>query len=306
MNDRRKDSIPPRSHLLFADSGRVTRELACRILGEEFEVSIAMDIDQAWRALVEDPAIKVLFLGIEDQKGVVELVKRVRASDDLRIRETPIVQVTDSDLDDDSRQVALAAGVTDFIDKPFQPSVLLARARSISAHSAGRQRLAEQHHGHSLDSETGLGNRRYFFERLGQTLSFGRRSGQSTSLLHVHFEGLTDNLKRLGSHFRQKRMTKVGHVLSSAVRREGTAYRTGPEHFCFILPGTDPTGARVVCQRLEPLLDGIGMLRGDGILAVVGHLTIQHLELGNDRSVEDCLREVREGLAPMIAGSFKS
>ena len=90
-----------------------------------------------------------------------------------------------------------------------------------------------------------------------------------------------------------------------AVRREDTAYRTGPEHFCFILPGTDPTGARVVCQRLEPLLDGIGMLRGDGILAVVGHLTIQHLELGNDRSVEDCLREVREGLATDDCGKFQ-
>ena len=116
MNDRRKDSIPPRSHLLFADSGRVTRELACRILGEEFEVSIAMDIDQAWRALVEDPAIKVLFLGIEDQKGVVELVKRVLRLGRLRILgDADRSMVTDSDLDDDSRQVALAAGADRFL-----------------------------------------------------------------------------------------------------------------------------------------------------------------------------------------------
>lgn len=302
MNDRRKDSPPTRAHLVFADSSKATRDLARRILGEEFEVSMVNGADQAWRALVDEPATRVLFLGHDDPNAVVEVVKRVRASTDARIRETPIVQMMAAGVDDEVRQLSLDAGVTDFLDKPFHPSILLARARSTVAHSAGRQ--AERGSSHSLDQETGLGNRRYFFERLGQALSFARRSGQSISLVHVHFDGLNDSLKRLGNHFRQTRMTKLGQTLSGAVRREDTAYRTGAEHFCFILPGTDPRGANVVCERLEPLLDGIGMLKGDGILAVAGQLTVQHLEAGNDKSVEDCLREVRETMAPMSFGGI--
>ncbi|NBD94961.1 MAG: diguanylate cyclase [Gammaproteobacteria bacterium] len=274
--------------------------MAREILGSEFEVTTVETVAEAWRALIEDAAVRVLFLGDEDHDTVIELVERVRASDDARVQATPIVQVTATGVHDKARQVALASGVTDFIDKPFEPSVLLARARSTSTHSSARQRLAEQRRSHDRDTETGLGNRRYFFERLGQTLSFARRSGQPTSLVHLHFEGLTENLARLGRHFRETRMTKVGQTLAASVRREDTAYRTGPEHFCFILPGTGADGAKTVCARLEPSLDGIGMLRGDGILAVVASLEVQEFRPGEETSVDDCLREARESMAPMI------
>ena len=305
-NHRRDDKSPSRPHLVFADGEKATRDLARQVLDAEFKVTVIETAEQAWRALVEDSAVRVLFLGVDAQDTVVELVERVRASSDARVRATPIVQVTATGVNDEARQVALSAGVTDFIDKPFQPSILLARARSTSTHSTARQRLAEQRRSHDRDGETGLGNRRYFFERLGQTLSFARRSGQSTSLVHLHFEGLTDSLKSLGKHFRETRMTKVGQTLAGSVRREDTAYRTGPEHFCFILPGTGTSGAATVCERLEPRLDGIGMLRGDGILAVVAHLRVQHLELGDDKSVDDCLREVRASMAPMVFSGLQS
>jgi len=303
QNRRSDDQGPGRPHLVFADGERATRSLARQILGAEFELTLVETAEQAWRALIEDPAVRVLFLGVESQEKAFELAERVRASSDARVKATPIVQMTASGVNDDSRKLALAAGITDFIDKPFQPSVLLARARSTSTHSTARQRLAEQRRGHDRDVETGLGNRRYFFERLGQTLSFARRTGQPTSIVHVHFAGLTASLDRLGSHFRQTRMTKIGQTLAGAVRREDTAYRTGPELFCFILPGTGADGARTMCARLEPILDGIGMLRGDGILAVAARLEVQAFRLGDDVSVDDCLREARKTMVPMTFSS---
>lgn len=302
---RRDDKDPTRPHLVFADGHKPSRDMAREILGAEFEVTVLETPEQAWRALIEDSAVRVLFLGDEDQDTVMAMVERVRASTDARVQATPIVQVTATGVNDEARKAALAAGVTDFIDKPFERSVLLARARSTSTHSTSRQRLAEQRRNHDRDTETGLGNRRYFFERLGQTLSFARRSGQATSLLHLHFEGLTDSLGRLGKHFRQTRMTKVGQTLAGSVRREDTAYRTGPEHFCFILPGTGKVGAATVCERLEPSLDGIGMLRGDGILAVVANLKVQEFRPGEESSVDDCLREARETMAPMVFGGSR-
>ena len=73
-------------------------------------------------------------------------------------------------------------------------------------------------------------------------------------------------------------MTKGGHVaVRDAVRREGHRL-TAPEvsgALLLILPGTDPyrcpVGLPVVSRTVYwTVLD---MLRGDGILAVVGHLT---------------------------------
>lgn len=308
-NQPNEEKTPKRPHLIFADPATATRALARETLGAEFDLTLVETAEQAWRTLIEDSAVRVVFLGVDAQDAIVEFVERVRASSDARVQATPIVQVTATGVNDQVRKAALSAGVTDFIDKPFQPSILLARARSTATHSAARQRLAEQRRRHDRDIETGLGNRRYFFERLGQSLSFARRSAQPTSLVHLHFESLEQSLERLGKHFRQSRMSKVGQTLAGAVRREDTAYRTGPELFGFILPGTGAVGAKKVCERLEPSLDGIGMLRGDGILAVVASMKVQEFRLGGDSelTVDDCLREARETMAPMIfSGSGSS
>ncbi len=281
------------------------RRSAVRILGREFDVSLAVDMEGAWARLLEDPLIQVVFSDLVDKQGQEDLtlLERTRSSASRRVRETPVVVIIDDDDSDQHRENALAAGATDFIDKPFRPAELLARARAHATHADAVRRLRLLKSGNNSDQYTGLGNRRYFFERLAQALSFARRHKQALSLVHVHIDGLARALAELPDSQSSQRLAELGRALSRAVRREDTVYRTGPETFSFILPGTSAEGADVVRYRLIPELDTLGLLDGRTGLEVNSRFDVQAPELGPDESVVECLRRVRRDMGAVLVDS---
>src|SRR5262245_25307157 len=66
--------------------------------------------------------LMILDLNMPDMHGL-EVLKFVRSHD--RYRATPILVLT-TKYDSDSRNTAMTAGATDYLTKPFEPSVLLA------------------------------------------------------------------------------------------------------------------------------------------------------------------------------------
>lgn len=302
MDKPRAQSQAPRPRLLFVDSSRLMRKAADRILGEEFRVFLAEDTEQAWVTLLDDPLIQVIFFdqqtdGKESGPGLLE---RVRTSESRRVRETPIVLLTENADSEERRTALLQRGATDFIDKPFRPTELVARARAHATTSNAVERLRRLQKRHNKCIETGLGNRRYFFERLAQSLSFARRHHQALSLVHIHMDGLTRALERLDSGKRKRQMTSLGRVLLRAVRHEDTVYRTGPETFSFILPGTSEPGAEAVRCRLIPELEGMGLLKSRKPLDVESRFIVQSPDFGEEESLIQCLRRIREGMGAML------
>ncbi len=277
------------------------RRSADRILGGEFRVILAEDSEQAWIALMDDPLIQVVFHDLSGPGEVSDfsLLERIRQSDNRRIRETPVVVLTDDDDSEEHRAEALNIGATDFIDKPFRPSELIARARAHATTSDAAQRLRLMQRRHNKDGDTNLGNRRYFFERLAQALSFAKRQQQNLSLVHVHLKGLVDALDSEPSTVRRQRLETLGRILARAVRHEDTVYRTGPEAFSFILPGTSADGAEAVRCRIIPELDSIGMLDRDDS-NIVTRFIVQTPVLEDGESMADCLRRIREGMGPLL------
>jgi len=276
------------------------RRAADRILGGEFRVLLAEDSEQGWIALLDDPLIQVVFhdLSGPGEGSDFSLLQRIRQSDNRRIRETPVVVLTDDDDSEEHRSEALDSGATDFIDKPFRPSELIARARAHATTSDAAQRLRLMQRRHNKDGDTNLGNRRYFFERLAQALSFAQRQQQSLSLVHVHLEGLINALDAEPEASKQRLIT-LGKILARAVRHEDTVYRTGPETFSFILPGTNEAGAEAVRCRIAPELDAIGML-GDKAGGIVSHFIVQTPKIEEEESLVECLRRIREGMGPLL------
>ncbi len=305
MDRREKKSgngTVPRARLLFVDHSQLMRKAADRILGDEFRVLLAEDTQTAWIILQDDPLIQVVFYdqdSSEDSDGL-ELLKRIRSCESRRVRSTPVVIITDDDDSEAFRQTALNAGATDFIDKPFRPSELLARARAHASTTEAVQRLRLMQRRQNKDGETGLGNRRYFFERLAQALSFTRRHHQPLSLVHIHLDGLSSSLKQQDALYRKIRLAKLGRMLHRAIRQEDTVYRTGPETFSFILPGTNEAGAEAVRCRLVPELDAMGMLSADKELGVTARFIVQSPRIEEDESVLEALRRIREGMGTLL------
>ncbi len=296
------DGKLPRARLLFVDRSRLMRKAADRILGDEFRVLLAEDAQTAWVILQDDPLIQVVFYDqvISEGNDDLELLKRIRSSESRRVRATPVVIITDDDDSEAHRQRALSAGATDFIDKPFRPSELLARARAHASTAEAIQRLRLLQRRQNKDGETGLGNRRYFFERLAQALSFARRQHQVLSLVHIHLDGLNKALKTRDPLFRKARMARLGRMLHRAIRQEDTVYRTGPETFSFILPGTNEAGAEAVRCRLVPELDGMGMLTDRGELQIKARFIVQSPRIEDDEGVLEALRRIRVGMGTLL------
>lgn len=295
MNQNDQENAP-RPRLLFVEGSRLMRRSIDRILGQEFRVLTVETVEESWAILVEDPLIQVVFydLDSESTEGQLGLLERIRQSADRRVKDTPVVLVTDDDMGDPERQQALERGFSDFIDKPFRPSELLARARAHATASEARQRLGLLQKHQNKDEETGLGNRRYFFERLAQALSFARRHRQALSLVHIHLDGLRQFLQNLSDDERPKRLRAIGAAFERGIRHEDTVYRSATESFSFILPGTDADGAETVRCRMIPELAPLGLFIRDSELAIEPRFVVQEPAVNPDESLVDALRRIRE------------
>jgi two-component system chemotaxis response regulator CheY len=80
-------------------------------------------------------ALIVLDLNMPDMHGV-DVLKFLRRHESSR--EVPVVVLTTRG-DEGSREIALAAGATEYLTKPFLPDVLLTSARGLLAPSTARQ-----------------------------------------------------------------------------------------------------------------------------------------------------------------------
>src|SRR5256885_6967375 len=106
-------------HVLVADDSRVIRKAVTKILGNDFELVEADDGEAAWQQIERDQRIEVLMTDIEMPKlDGYGLICRVRAADESRLRDLPIIVITGAE-DETTRERAYACGATDFITKPI-------------------------------------------------------------------------------------------------------------------------------------------------------------------------------------------
>jgi CheY-like chemotaxis protein len=112
---------------MVVDDSRTVRAALNQILRNDYEVIQAVDGEECWEMLVDNPGVSMLISDIMmprlDGYG---LICRIRASDNAAIRELPIVVITSSE-DEITRERAHACGANDFIIKPVESSDLLER-----------------------------------------------------------------------------------------------------------------------------------------------------------------------------------
>lgn len=289
------DHKPARPRVLFVDDSRLMRACATRILGQDFDLLLAESAEQAWELLETDREIQAVFsdLFMTGRSGL-DLLQQMRSSDRRELADMPMVLITGEEDGEKRRRHALGLGATDFISKPFQASELLARARAYarSGESTRRLRLLEQ--AHHVDTETGLGNRRYLEERLIQATSLAHRHQQPLAMMHLRLEGLSELLEELGERHATRAMARIGETLSRRIRREDTVFRSGEESFTFLLPATTAEGAETLKARFLPDLDELGLGSDEAALAVRPGFVVQVPPPPNGR---DAARIIDEGLA---------
>lgn len=130
-----------RPHVLIVDDQPDNVEVLGGTLSEQCEVSFALSGIEALARVADDlPDLILLDLMMPEMDGYAVIAELKR---DPRSREIPVIFVT-ARTDADSERQALAAGAVDFIHKPINPDVVLARVNTHLQIARQNRRLAEQ------------------------------------------------------------------------------------------------------------------------------------------------------------------
>lgn len=102
-----------------------------------------------------------------------------------------------------------------------------------------------------LDAVTGIYNKRFFLDRLGDEFSHARRAGLPLSLLMIdvdHFKNTNDTHGHLAGDFV---LAHLANIIKEMVRGEDVVARYGGEEFAVILRGTSGPGALPLAERIR-------------------------------------------------------
>jgi two-component system cell cycle response regulator len=145
-------------------------------------------------------------------------------------------------------------GAVDYVTKPFEPAELRARVRAALRTKRYHDLLSARSH---VDGLTGIWNRSYFNQRLGEEVAASQRYGRTLSLVMLdvdHFKKLNDSY---GHPFGDKVLEAIGEVLHVFLRTTDAPCRFGGEEFALILTETDNVGAAVTAERLRQRIAGL-------------------------------------------------
>jgi signal transduction histidine kinase/CheY-like chemotaxis protein len=132
---RKHRAIPTSCTVLVAEDNRINQRLAQRVLESEgFSVVLAADGAQALQVLDRQPIDIILMDCQMPGMDGYEATRRIRAHPQAAVASVPIVALTAHAMDED-REKCLAAGMNEYISKPFQRAHLVSTIRRlVNAH----------------------------------------------------------------------------------------------------------------------------------------------------------------------------
>ncbi len=102
------------------------------------------------------------------------------------------------------------------------------------------------------DGLTGLGNRRYFDEKLEQEWNRASRTQQPLALGMIDVDWFKKYNDHYGHQMGDECLKKIADVLASTINRTGDlSARYGGEEFVFIAPATDAEGVQAIAEKFR-------------------------------------------------------
>lgn len=295
------DPIPG---ILVVDDSRLIRVAAKKILKDSFHVIEAEDGEAAWQALLDNPDLHVVMsdLSMPNLDGL-GLLARIRAADDRRLKDLPVIIATGAEDDDGSKEQALSAGANNFITKPFDAAQLLANAKSLYqqqqtalALHASESTNSELKSQVSIDLVTGAYNRKAFEQRGEEQLAYAVRHHTELALLGIQLDKYKIHFLRRGKVFAEKLLKQFAECLADGRRREDTLAHFSHGEFAVLLPSSDPIGTRNLAENLRRKIEQQVFLVDGEQLQLTASIGVACPVLRNDTKFTDLLEDVHQKL----------
>jgi diguanylate cyclase (GGDEF)-like protein len=270
-------SLTARSSATSASRAALAESLAGATVMMVDDEPITLDVVQAY---LEDAGYRNFVIVCDPEAAVPELAARLpdvllldlvmpgvsgfdilqRIRGDARFEHIPVIVLTSS-TDAADKLRALELGASDFLAKPVDASELVLRLRNILTAKAYVDRLS------SVDTLTGLHNRKIFSDQLQRALQATREGGFGGALLHFNIDRFRKINEALGpamgdEFLRQiaQRLQQVAGAMPGAPVIGDPANacnlsRLGGDEFAAVLTGVDrPERVVEIAQRFLDML----------------------------------------------------
>jgi diguanylate cyclase (GGDEF)-like protein len=238
--------------VLVADDDAINRQVLGELLKPEYTVIMAKSGVQALeKAAQHGPDLILLDVVMPDMDGY-EVLRRLRA--EPQTEHISVIFISGLDRPEDEAN-GLNLGASDYIAKPFNPTVVTAR---VALHlQVVRQRRMLERLAH-IDGLTELANRRRFDEVFAAEWQRAQVSGRPLSLALLDIDCFKQYNDQYGHPAGDRVLRSVARTAASFMRRPvDLAARYGGEELVLLMPDTYAAQAQLLvgnlCQAVEQL-----------------------------------------------------
>lgn len=235
-----------RARLLIIDDEPINIRMLDGMLQDEYDIIVALNGEQALkRAVSTPPDLILLDIQMSGMDGY-EVCRRLMSNEITR--DIPVIFVT-SMTDEEDEIKGLELGAVDYITKPYRLFIIQARLRNHLELKRQRDQLSRLS---TLDSLTGIPNRRGFEAFLEQEWRSAVRHGDEISLIFMdidHFKKYNDNYGHVAGDECLKEVSKA--LKDSLNRTTDLIARYGGEEFVCVLPRNDLRSALNVAEKMR-------------------------------------------------------
>lgn len=291
-----------KQRLLIVDDSKVIRVTARKILSNHFDTIEAIDGENAWEILTtQEPfALVVSDLTMPNLDGF-GLLGRIRNSPLPHISDLPVIVITGANDSDSTMEKARQAGATDFIGKPFDSVLLLARTQShANAHattSTLMQEVTSLQDQATVDTLTELANEISFMERGYQQLSYAIRHNSSLAVHRIEIDDFGHLFQEYGEEFAESAIQATANVLGSVIRQEDTAARIGTARFALLSPGINSAGVRNLAERIRREIGARIFKHGNTVVRVTVSIGIASPDIQRNTRLDELISIADQRLA---------
>lgn len=290
--DLNTQSDDVKCRVLVVDDSKLVRLKASKILSQRFDLILAENGEDAWAKISSDKSIQLVFtdLGMPELDGF-GLIQRVRASQDDYIRNLPMIVITGASDNEEIKQKIFAIGATDFITKPFNETVIIARTESHTGYRRLNKTLQDRV---NIDALTGVLNSKGLSERLVKDISFVNRHSESLAFMLFELDNFESILSRVRKSTSETIIKAVAKLLNDSVRKEDSIGRDGIAEFSVILPFSKPEGVFKLSKRICSKISTFKLKINDETIVLSASIGLAVVSQGVHADIDN-LRRCAEG-----------
>jgi diguanylate cyclase (GGDEF)-like protein len=280
--------------VLIVDDSKFVRKTFSSILSASFAVREEADGEAAWQVIQDDPSIVMVFTDLDMPKlDGFALLGRIRNSQDVRIRELPVVVIS-GNREEANKKRAAESGANDFIAKSADAPEVLSRiqnllrlvrtSRELEASQAALAQTATH------DPVTGTFTPHYLITEGRKHFSHARRHGGNLSVMAFRIDSHGALAQQLGKEVAEELLARIARMVMGSLRAEDSISRTAEASFVVVSAGTGAPQMLAFARRLRVHLEGAQVNYRGQALKVASSFGVASLTIDSVNSIEELMR----------------